>query len=148
MTEAHDFLDKLVGAWALTGRMGEIALCQSVEAQWRLGGLFVEMYFKSTLPAQDGRLPYEAVYYIGYNEENDVYVMHLLDTFGVGLACTVGVGKRAGDRIPFVFEYEGGPFTNTFIWEEAAGSWSFEQTYLKDGEPHTFASKRMVRPAT
>jgi hypothetical protein len=145
MIEARDFLDKLVGRWELTGQMGEIPLQQSVEARWTLGGLFVEMYFRSTLAAQEGRLPYEAVYYIGYHEGNEVYVMHLLDTFGVGVACIVGVGKREGDRIPFVFEYEGGPFTNTFIWQGAAGSWSFEQSFLKDGQRQTFANERMVR---
>lgn len=145
MQAASDFLNNLVGQWELTGQMGETPLRQSVDAGWTLGGLFVQMYFKSTLPAPAGHKPYEAVYYIGYNEQNDVYVMHLLDTFGVGTSCIVGVGRREGDSIPFVFDYEGSPFTNRFSWDAASGAWTFEQTSLEAGNVRTFATKRMTR---
>jgi hypothetical protein len=145
MSLASEFLDKLIGQWDLSGQMGQTPLRQSVEGRWTLGGLFVELYIKSTLPAPAGQKPYEAVYYIGYNEKNDLYVMHLLDTFGVALPYIWGVGKRAGDSIPFVFEYEGGPFTNLFIRDDARDEWRFELTYLQDGQIRTFATKRMVR---
>jgi len=145
MLLATELLDKLVGDWDLTGRMGEIPLQQAVVGKRTLGELFVELYFKSTLPAPVGQKPYEAVYYIGYNDENDLFVMHLLDTFGVGLSCIVGIGKQEGNTIPFVFDYEDGPFTNRFIWDETADAWRFEQTYLKNGQVHTFATKEMVR---
>ena len=141
----HQFLGKLVGEWELTGQMGQVPLKQAVEAKWTLGGLFVEMYFRSLLPPPDGRRLYEAVYFIGYNEESDLYIMHLLDTFGVALACHVGTGRRDGDAIPFIFPYDGGPFTNRFVWNGASGSWSFEQSYIEDGAPRTFATKEMVR---
>ena len=48
------------------------------------------------MPTAEGTTPYEALYHIGYNEQQDVYVLHLLDTFGVGATCNVGVGKRGG----------------------------------------------------
>jgi hypothetical protein len=125
--------------------MGDVPLRQTVEASWTLGGLFVEMYFKSILPAPDGQRPYEAVYYIGYNEQENVYVLHLLDTFGVGTGCVVGLGQRTGSSIPFVFNYAEGPFTNTLSWEPVNRAWTFEQTYLENDQVKTFATKRMSR---
>ena len=141
------FLDKLVGQWELMGQMGATPLRQSVESKWTLGGLFVEMYFKSTLPAPEGQLPYEAVYYIGYNTDEDLYVMHWLDTFGVGLTSIPGHGKREGNTISFVFEYRAGPFINKFIRDEADDAWLFEQFYFENDDWHTFAKKRMTRKA-
>lgn len=145
MQDVSDFLDKLVGQWDLSGQMGDIPLRQSVDGKWTLGDLFIELYFKSTLPPQAGRKLYEAVYHIGYNEENDRYVMHLLDTFGVALTCSVGIGKRKGNSIPFVFDYAEGPFTNRFSWDESSDAWTFKQAYLQDGQSHTFATKHMTR---
>lgn len=140
-----DFLANLIGLWTLTGQMGSTPLQQQVVGKWTLGGLFVELYFKSSSPASEGRLPYEAVYHIGYNADEKLYVLHLLDTFGVGTECIVGLGQSQGDTIPFVFNYPNGPFTNIFIWNEADESWTFEQTYLENRETKLFATKRMVR---
>ena len=147
MNSATDFLNRLVGRWDLTGQMGQTPLQQSVECHWVLGGLFVQLYFKSVLPTAEGTTPYEALYHIGYNEQQDVYVLHLLDTFGVGATCIVGVGKREGDSIPFVFGYEGGPFTNRLSWDAATVAWTFDLTYLQDNAVQVFATKRMVRQA-
>lgn len=145
MTSPTEFLNQLVGQWELTGQMGVTPLQQSMESKWTLGGLFVEMYFQSTLPAREGQLPYEAVYYVGYNADEDLYVMHLLDTFGVGLTCIPGHGKREGNTLPFVFEYRAGPFINKFIRDEADDVWLFEQFYFENDNWRTFAKKKMVR---
>ncbi len=142
---AAAFLDHLVGHWELTGQMGQTPLRQIVEARWRLGGLFVELYFKSLLPTPDGRPPYEAVYFVGYSDASDQYTLHLLDTFGVSGDCHVGRARRAGEALPFVFQYASGPFTNRFQWEADGPAWSFEQTYLQAGQTRVFATKRMVR---
>lgn len=142
---AADFLDHLIGHWELTGQMGQTPLHQIVEARWRLGGWFVELYCKSLLPTPDGRPPYEALYFIGYNAASDQYTLHLLDTFGAGLECNVGLARRDGDALPFVFQYASGPFTHRFQWEAAGPAWSFEQTYRQDGQTRVFATQRMVR---
>jgi hypothetical protein len=145
MDSAQEFLDKLVGTWDLTGQMGKVALQESVAAQWTLGGLFVEMHFRSTLPAKVGEIPYEAVYFVGHHAEHDLYVLHLLDTFGVPPVIIPGIGKRDGNAIPFVFQYDAGPFTNRFVYEPFAGSWQIEQSYIKEGERLVFATKQMTR---
>ena len=146
MHHAVEFLNHLVGQWDLTGRMGPVPLHQTVEAKWTLGGLYVELYCKSLLPeSRPGRPPYEAVYFIGYHPQQEVYVMHLLDTSAVTTDAFPGVGKRAGDCISFVFNYPSGPFTNALTWEAGAQAWTFDQTYVENGETLVFATKRMVR---
>ena len=147
MNSAADLLNKLVGRWDLTGQMGQTPLQQRVECHWVLGGLFVQLHFISVLPPPKGNTPYEALYHIGYNEHQGIYVLHLLDTFGVGTSCIVGIGKREGDSIPFVFEYEDGPFTNRLSWDAGTETWTFEQTHLQGGAVHVFATKRMMRQA-
>ena len=145
MNTSAEFLDRLVGQWDLTGQMGTTPLQQAVTAQWALEGRFVELHFASTLPAARSQPPYQAIYFIGYDEQDDTYVLHLLDTFGAGYSRAIGLGKRDGDTIPFVFQYADGPFTNHFVWESATQSWAFELTYEQAGQVHTFATKRMTR---
>ncbi len=145
MPTAHDaFLAHLIGRWDLTGKMGDTPLRQAVAARWALGGLFVEMACRSVLPTAEGEQPYEAVYFIGYNAEHDRYVLHLLDTFGVATSCVAARGQREGDSIPFVFDYDSGPWTYRFTWRPDSGSWSCLQTYLEDGQLKTFATKHLA----
>jgi len=144
MLTSHQFLDKLIGDWELIGQMGNTPLRQSVTARWILNGLFVEMVFKSTLTGS----PYEAVYLIGYNSDEDVFVLNLFDTFGVSTKPSPGMGKRDEDSIPFIFDYADGPFTNHFIWDDQAQSWRFEQTFIKNNTRQVFATKHMTRSGT
>lgn len=139
-----EFLDRLVGYWELTGQMGTTPLQQAVTAQWALDRRFVELRFTSTVPASESQPPYQAIYFIGYDEQDDTYVMHLLDTFGAGYSRVIGLGKQDGDTILFVFQHRDGPFMNRFIWESTTQSWAFELTYEQEGQVHTFATKRMT----
>jgi hypothetical protein len=143
--DSRDFLGRLIGSWDLHGQMGETPLRQQVECRWTLGGLFVEVYCASVLDEPPGARPYEAVYHIGYNAEHDRFAMHLLDTTGVALTCAVGVGKREGAAIPFVFDYHSGPFTNRFVWNEDDDSWLMELTASKGEQTELFATKKMTR---
>ncbi len=145
MAEDKEFLTNLVGSWDLSGQMGATPLRQTVECRWALSGLYLEMRFKSTLLAPDGQLPYEAVYFIGYNKPSDRYIMHLLDTSGVPDRCIAGVGQLEGDTIAFLFDYDEGPFTNRFIWDAEGQGWRFELTYLQDEREQIFAVKEMRR---
>ncbi len=140
-----EFLSLLIGQWELTGQMGTTPLQQAVTVQWVLDRRFVELHFTSTIPTPEGQPPYQAIYFIGYDERDDIYVMHLLDTFGAGYSRMIGLGKRDGNTIPFVFQYAEGPFTNRLIWESSTQNWVFEQTYEQYSQIRTFATKRMTR---
>ena len=145
MNTTQDFLAHLIGSWDLRGQMGETPLRQQVECRWTLGGLFVEVYCASVLDEPPGSPPYEAIYLIGYNVDHDRFAMHLLDTTGVALTCAVGIGKREGNVIPFVFDYHSGPFTNRLVWNEEDDSWLMELTASKGEQRELFATKRMTR---
>jgi hypothetical protein len=145
MNTAQDFLAHLIGSWDLRGQMGETPVHQQVECRWTLGGLFVELYCKSVLAEPLDALPYEAVYHIGYSVEHDRFAMHLLDTTGVALTCAIGVGRREGNAIPFIFDYHSGPFTNRFVWIEEDDSWLMELTASRGEQRELFATKQMTR---
>lgn len=141
----RDFLNNLVGRWSLTGNMGEVDLHQEVDCAWTLGNRFLWMYFKSTAPEDNPTSSYEAVYHIGFNENEDLYVMHLLDTTEVSVECVVGRGRREGHRIPFLFEYEDTDFFNVLGWEPQEEKWTFRQTFEEEVALKIFAEKEMVR---
>jgi hypothetical protein len=127
--------------------MGEVDLHQQVAVEWTLGGKFLRMYFESDAPEGNPTSEYEAVYHIGFDEEEGIYVLHLLDTTEVPLECVVGLGKRRGNRIPFLFPYGDTKFFNIFIWEPEQKRWRFLQTFEEEGEMKTFAEKTMTRIA-
>lgn len=147
MQNPHEFLDRLVGEWMLTGKMGDVALRQRVHARWVLGDQFLSMHCKSETAPDNPTAKYEAIYHFGHNQAEDLYVMHLLDTTGVPTACVLGLAERKGDRLPFVFDYGAEEFTNELRWHPDIETWTFHQTYLADGVWKTFANKEMKRIA-
>jgi len=58
----------------------------------------------------------------------------------------VGYGKRKGDSIPFVFQYDDGPFYNTSKWDAAAQAWTMTmESAGKDGKRQLFAVDTLRR---
>jgi hypothetical protein len=140
------FLDKLAGSWTLTGNMGLTELRQKVNARWVIQGQFLEVHcIEEGTVTQDQPL-YEAVYMLGYDEESEVYSMHLFDTFGARFAQTVGNGKRRNDSIEFLFEYPNSLFSNTFTWNQDTGVWEMLlRQQEENGEWKVFAKKMLRR---
>ncbi|TMI33346.1 hypothetical protein E6H28_02110, partial [Candidatus Bathyarchaeota archaeon] len=64
-----DLLNNLVARWSLTGKMGDTALYQEVNAKWVLRELFVEMRFSPVKAGEGGNPDYEALYLIGYDKK-------------------------------------------------------------------------------
>ena len=147
MEEDRSFLDNLIGDWVLTGFMGNVKLQQDVEARWVLGHRYVSMYFNSTTPEDNPTSNYEALYHIGFNTDENLYVFHLFDTSDVPIKCDMGLGKREGNRIPFLFDYDGTNFFNILIWHPDERKWTFVQEYEEDGKIKLFAKKSMVEVA-
>lgn len=140
-----EFLDRLSGRWLLTGWMGQVELRQAVTARWVLGNNYMQVRCRSITPPENPTHKYEAIYHIAFNREHNVYVMHLLDTTEVPMECTVGVGRRHENSVPFVFHYADSDFCNTFTWHPEREAWSFRQTHLHESSERIFATKDMVR---
>jgi len=140
-----DLLNHLIGRWSLTGKMGDIALYQNVEARWVLRENFVEMHFTPTRVGEGGNPDYEALYLIGLDKKTGEYVLHLFDTFGVTSKPVPGIGTRKDNSVRFRFDYTVGPWFNTFTWDPARRSWKNIITYdQKDGSEGTFAVKELT----
>lgn len=121
-------------------------LYQQVVAQPILRDRFVEMRFTAVRVGEDNNPDYEAIYLVGHDERTDLYVLHLFDTYPVSSKPVPGIGKREGDNaVRFRFDYEGGPWLNTFTWRSDSKSWLNVITYQKDGRNETFAEKELIQ---
>ena len=120
-----DLLDKLVGNWKSTGKIGNRAVEYQITSDWTLKHQFLEVHMTDAAnpPA------YEARVFIGYDNASERYVAHWIDVFGGRWSETLGFGTRSGSAIRFVFEYPDGPFHTTFIFAPEPGTWkmSMEQ---------------------
>lgn len=143
---SDEFLNRLAGTWTLTGTMGATELRQKVNARWVIQDRFLQVHFIQDGPAPQEGAPYEAIYMLGYDGQSEEYTLHLFDTFGAGYAQTVGIGKRQGDSVDFLFEYPSGLFSNIFTWKRESDRWEMLlRQKEKTGEWKVFATKRLTR---
>jgi len=134
-------IDKLVGEWRLKRRIRERDVENTVSADWVLNHQFLRMHMKDVAEPPE----YEALVYIGYRHAEQRYVVHWLDGYG-GKFSAIGYGKRVGDTIAFVFQYDDGPFYNTFSWDARAETWTFTMEATgKDGKRELFAVDTLRR---
>jgi len=135
------FIDNLVGEWRLMRQIRGREVENSVSADWVLNHQFLRIHMKDVAdpPA------YEALVYIGYQHADQRYVVHWLDVYG-GKFSAIGYGKRSGNAIEFAFQYDDGPFFNTFSWDPLAQTWTFTmQSTDKDGKRRLFAVDTLRR---
>ncbi|SRR5579871_3294421 len=139
---ADDLLDHLAGTWKTTGQMLGKPVDHTFQVEWTLNHQFLHLH---ELDAA-AKPAYEAQVYIGYDNMSERYVVHWLDIFGGRICETLGFGKRTGDTIRFLFEYNEGPFTNTFTWNPGKGTWRFlMESKGKDGKWANFGTFDLER---
>lgn len=135
------FIDNLVGEWRLVRQIRGRDIESSVSADWVLNHQFLRIHMKDVADPPT----YEALVYIGYQHADQRYVVHWLDVYG-GKFSAIGHGKRVGDTIAFVFQYDEGPFYNTFKWDARTESWTFTmEASGKDGKREPFAVDTLRR---
>jgi hypothetical protein len=139
-----DLLNHFIGRWTLEGKMGDVDLHQDVSAEWVLKGLLLQIRFTSVKIGVGGNPDYDALYLVGRDEKTNQYVLHLFDTFGISSRPVAGIGTRKENSISFRFDYDSGPWFNTFSWAPGTGRWSNKITYEKDGKELTFAVKELT----
>ena len=135
------FIEQLAGDWTLTRQIRGKEAINTVHAEWVLNHQFLQIHMRDAAqpPA------YEALVYVGYSYADQRYVVHWLDVYG-GKFSAIGYGKRAGDAIEFAFQYEDGPFFNTFSWDALARGWTFKmESADKEGKRRLFAVDTLRR---
>jgi hypothetical protein len=136
-----DFIDNLARNWTITRQIRGKEVHNTMTAQWVLNHQFLQLHMKDTAdPPQ-----YEAIILIGYAHADQQYIIHWCDVFG-GKFSARGKGKRSGNSIEFKFDYDDGPFFNTFTWDENARTWTFKmESQDKDGKRALFATDTLRR---
>ncbi|HET7871218.1 MAG TPA: DUF1579 family protein [Terriglobales bacterium] len=119
-----DLLDNLQGKWKVTGTTMGKPREMELTSEWVLNHQFLLVHEKDAATVE-GKPPYDAHIYIGYDNTSERYVLHWLDVFGGRVDETLGYGTRAGNSIKFIFEYPDGPFHNTFTWNPETKTWRF-----------------------
>jgi hypothetical protein len=149
-TEWRDPLaDRLAGTWKLEGQVMGQAAHHDVHADWVLNHQFLRIQEKTALSAPNPERPYEAFWFLGYDQVSERYVLHLIDIFGARFSESLGYGTREGNQIHFVFEYADGPFHTTYRWnpENDTWEWLMEQKD-KNGKWVPFADLKLTRIVT
>ena len=121
---------------------------QEVQAEWVLNHQFLRLHEETAADAPKTEHPYEALWFLSYDQVSERYVLHLMDIFGARYSETLGYGTREGNQIRFVFEYPDGPFHTTFVWnpEKDTWEWLMEQKD-KNGKWTPFADLKLMRIA-
>jgi hypothetical protein len=119
-------LDNLAGLWSLTGKIAGQDAAHNVQAEWVLNHQWLRIHERDPKPrAAGGRMPYEAMVFVGYDNAGKKYVVHWLDVWGGRFAEAVGYGTREGNTIKIVFDYPDGPFHTNFTWVPESQTWKW-----------------------
>ncbi len=121
-------MDKMTGAWVMTGTIGKEQVTHEVDVDWILKRQYIRIHEVSREKDDDGELAYEAWIHIAWDKDNAEYVVMWLDNTGTTnfAAAGVGHGKPVGDRIPFVWTFaDGTGIHNTFAYDRTSDTWSW-----------------------
>jgi hypothetical protein len=141
-----DLVDHMIGAWKLQGRVMGRDAHHDVDVEWVLNHQFVHLHEKTTADAPATEKRYEAIWFLGFDQVSERYVLHLLDVFGARFSETLGYGTRDGNAIRFIFEYPDGPFRTTYQWSPEKDSWQWLMTQKdKNGKWTTFGDFTLTR---
>src|SRR5882757_3185320 len=123
----HDgLLNNLVGKWTVSGiAHGASFQNLNLEAEWILNHQYLKIQEKGTDTVAWLKMPWEAMFLIGYNLNNKCYVVYELNVRGVDEAYEgFSHATREGNKFKISSRISSDEFINQyFIWEPAAGSW-------------------------
>ena len=136
-----DLISRLEGNWRLTRRIRGKEARNTVSATWVLNHQFLLVQMKDV----DHPPAYEALVLIGYIHASGQYVAHWCDTFG-GKYSAKGTGVRSENAVEFQFNYDDGPFFNTFTWFPEKEQWIMRlENQDKNGARNLFAIDTLER---
>lgn len=140
------FVDHLAGIWKVEGTLVGQNAHHTVTAEWVLNHQFLRIEEKTSADAPRTENFYDSLWFLGYDDVSERYVLHLMDIFGARFSETLGYGTRSGNEIRFTFEYPDGPFHNTMRRnpENDTWEWLLEQKD-KNGKWSPFADLHFTR---
>ena len=140
-----DLAEQMAGTWKIEGTVMGHAAHHIITAQWALDHHFLQLH-EQTAPDAPSESRYEAIWFLGYDEVSERYVLHLMDVFGGRFSETPGYGTREGNDLRFVFEYPDGPFHTRWQWLPDSKNWEWHlEQKNKAGKWETFADFKLTR---
>jgi hypothetical protein len=118
-----DLLDHLTGKWNVSGIVHGNRSRQTIEAKWVLHHQFLRIEQRSIGNVANTEVPYEGVFYIGYDDAKKLYIAHLMNVFGGQESEVLGHGKRTGDEITFEFAEPEDTVVQRFRWVSESKTW-------------------------
>jgi hypothetical protein len=144
----HELVDHMAGPWTMTGDVLGKSAHHTVRAEWVLDRQFLRIEEKTSSDAPADERRYDSIWFLGYDDVSDRYVMHLMDTFGGRFSETLGYATRDGNTLRFVFEYPDGPFHTDFTWDPGKQQWTWlMQQKDKEGAWKPFAHLTLAKSA-
>ncbi|HEY9167805.1 MAG TPA: hypothetical protein VIS48_16750 [Candidatus Kryptonia bacterium] len=135
-------LDKLAGKWILQGTIAGQETTHDISVEWVLNHEYLQIHEVSREKNAQGTPAYEAIVYIGWNQQTSQYQCLWLDvTGGGGLnGDAIGHAKQNGDEIPFLFiSPDGSSFHTTFAYGLDTDTWKWIMDAEAGGKTQPFA---------
>jgi hypothetical protein len=137
------FLDHFAGDWSVVRKMGNGRTADTtVHGEWVLKHHFIELHYG----AGENSPEYEALVLIGFDDVTRTYVCYWMDVFGGRYS---GVGRGKLDPlllgIEFRFDFQDGPLTNRFRFDQGTKSWTSIIRQEESGQWKTFAEEKWTR---
>jgi len=141
-SEGDPLLQHLVGEWLVTRRVRDEVFFNRVVARWELGSRYLRLDYRDCSEPPE----YEAIVYLAATKEGP-YISYWLDSFGASFSAK-GEGRAENGAIEFAYDYDDGPFFNTFSWNASKGEWTSKmENQEKDGSRSWFATDLFQRRA-
>jgi hypothetical protein len=140
-------LDHLAGKWLMRGSVGTQATTHEFDAEWVIQHHYLRFREVSQEKNEKGEPKYDAIVYIGWNENPKRYACVWLDVFG-GLATeSIGVATPNENELSFVFTDEHGEtsFTNTFVYDPKTNTWENRLDNIVKGQVKPFARFKLTK---
>lgn len=139
-------LDKLQGAWVITGTVAGEATTDDLDVEWVNQHQYLRLHEVSRDRRPNGRPRYEATVYIGWNQPTAKYGIVWLDDFGGLSTQSIGLASKTGDQLPFVFTNPDGSFTRTTMtYHPATKGWTWTIDEDRAGKLSRFAALTLTR---
>jgi len=136
-------LDHLAGKWVMQGTVGKVPTTHEFEAEWVLGHHYLRFHEFSREKNDKGEPQYEAMVFIGWNENIKQYGLTWMDTYGGATVQSIGMATPKENELAFVFRDEHGEidFTNAFIYDPKTNTWENRLDNVVKGEAKPFACR-------
>jgi hypothetical protein len=140
-------LDHLAGKWLLQGTVGKQPVTHDFDAEWMLRHQYLRFHEVSREKNDKGEPQYEAIVFIGWNEQTKQYGCTWMDVYGGASPQSVGLATPKENELDLVFTDEHGEtsFTNTFIYDPRTNVWENRLDNVVKGEAKPFARFKLTK---